>query len=704
MKGRLTNAVVALGVAASFALAPPPVPAVAVGGGGTGELHPVAPATLLDTRSGSPVGPGGTVQVQVTGRGGVPAGDVLAVALDVTATDGSAATSVTAYATGATQPRNGVVYAAADETATAGTVVPVGTGGRVTLANAAGDVHLVVSVTGWYGAAAAPAGLRFHAFAPQPAVDTRTTGTPLGPGETRNMDVPWPLVPAYYGGALLLRVTVPNPTQTTHLTVWQAGTPRPATANVSAPFGRVSSALVTVPLPVAVHNETGNAHVVVHVVGWADNAAARDDGRYQPLPVPATLADTRNGTEAPVAPLGTGGTLSVQVAGRGGVPYGATAALLTVAAVRPAATGTLSVLPDGSASSGAQQVGYVPDRPAASLVVAKLGRGGRVTIRASAGPVDVAVDVHGWYTGAADYVPLPGQPTAGGVVVDAASRYAYASNQATDSVDVVDLSSGTAVDTIAVGTDPGGLDLTPDGATLYVVNAASHDISVVDVATRHELRRITLPAIYHPTEIAIGAHGFALVYLRRDYSEGGVARLRLADDLVYAATTAYTAGEGSLAASADREYIAIGYSGATPGDLIVYEAATDLVRVPGKFLSWGAKRVAASSDGTLLAGPPYLVDRVTGEVRDLPSSGSPYPCAGAAFAPDDEVVYQSCLGRVTIRATADLADRGSVPRTGRVDDDYWHDAGVAVATPDGSRVLVVTTGGLALVPVGAPYA
>jgi YVTN family beta-propeller protein len=483
---------------------------------------------------------------------------------------------------------------------------------------------------------------------------------------------------------------------------------------LSAPAGRTSSTVVTVPVAVsptyggiAVHNAAGSTHVVLHLVGWADDRAAGDDGRYEPLPVAARLADTRNGTDVPVGPLASGGTLTVPVAGHAGVPYGATAALLTVAAVRPAATGTLTVYPAGSPVPSAQQAGYAPARPGASLVVARLGPGGRVTVRASAGPVHVVVEVHGWYTGGGDYVPMPGGATAGGVVVDRASRYAYASNPALDRVEVVDLSSGTLLAPIPVGSKPAGLDLTPDGALLYVTNQGSLDVSVVDVATRTELRRIGTQ--YAPTDIAIGAHGIAVLYVLAPFYDEHVVYLRLADDRVYRSNGSwapYTFGEGSLAASADREQIAIGSAGATPTDLAAYDATADAVTTPAPRLLDGTRRVAVSGDGTLLAALPYLVDRVTHQVRRLPGQEADpdyNSCTGAAFAPFDDVVYEACPGWVVAIATSDLGERGRVPYTGRVEWDYWVASGVAAGTPDGSRVLVVTTGGLALVPVGAPY-
>src|SRR5579864_2710934 len=52
-----------------------------------GSYHALQPARILDTRSGAPVGPGGSINVPVAGQGGVPAANVAAVVLNVTVTD-----------------------------------------------------------------------------------------------------------------------------------------------------------------------------------------------------------------------------------------------------------------------------------------------------------------------------------------------------------------------------------------------------------------------------------------------------------------------------------------------------------------------------------------------------------------------------------------------------------------------------------------
>src|SRR5262249_59435927 len=67
---------------------------------------------------------------------------------------------------------------------------------------------------------------------------------------------------------------------------------------------------------------------------------------YFPL-VPARVLDTRSGNGAPVAPLGAGASLDLQVTGRGGVPAGATAVVLNVTVTNPTAQSFLTAWPTG---------------------------------------------------------------------------------------------------------------------------------------------------------------------------------------------------------------------------------------------------------------------------------------------------------------------------------------------------------------------
>lgn len=71
----------------------------------------------------------------------------------------------------------------------------------------------------------------------------------------------------------------------------------------------------------------------------------------------------------------------------------------------------------------------------------------------------------------------------GEVVVSPDGRTAYAANQGSDSVSVIDVPTGEVTATIAVGDVPAGLALTPDGKTLWVADYSDDAVQPVDLAT-----------------------------------------------------------------------------------------------------------------------------------------------------------------------------------------------------------------------------
>ncbi|MFJ9894341.1 beta-N-acetylglucosaminidase domain-containing protein [Streptomyces sp. NPDC091280] len=71
----------------------------------------------------------------------------------------------------------------------------------------------------------------------------------------------------------------------------------------------------------------------------------------------------------------------------------------------------------------------------------------------------------------------------GDVVVSADGRTAYAANQGSDTVSVIDVAKGTVTATVAVGKVPAGLALTPDGGTLWVANYTDGTVQPVDTAS-----------------------------------------------------------------------------------------------------------------------------------------------------------------------------------------------------------------------------
>ena len=118
-----------------------------------GTYNAVGPVRVLDTRNGTggistPVGPGATIKLQVTGKNGVPSG-ATAVVLNVTAVNATKNSYVTVYPDGKARPVASNLNFTAGEAFPNLVVVPV-INGKVDFYNYTGSVNLIADLAGYY--------------------------------------------------------------------------------------------------------------------------------------------------------------------------------------------------------------------------------------------------------------------------------------------------------------------------------------------------------------------------------------------------------------------------------------------------------------------------------------------------------------------------------------------------------------------------
>jgi len=248
------------------------------GGGTAGQFVPVVPARIADTRSGSPLGPGATRVIQVTGVGGIPSTGVSAVVLNVTGVRESAAGYLTVFPTGASLPVASNLNWMAGVTVPNRVIVPVGTGvsaGKVSFFNGLGTADLVVDVNGYFTDSSA-SGASFTPLVPARLIDTRYSspvraGTPLRITVAGNGGVP-AMGSATPPTAVVLNVTVARPSTASFLTVWPDGASTPTSSDLNFMGGQAVPNLVVVKLSaggqIDILNGYGSADVIVDVVGW----------------------------------------------------------------------------------------------------------------------------------------------------------------------------------------------------------------------------------------------------------------------------------------------------------------------------------------------------------------------------------------------------------------------------------------------------
>lgn len=124
------------------------------GNGLGGSLfHPLAPARILDTRQPgfAALGANATLDLQVTGAGGVPPAGVAAVAVNVTVAGPTAHSFLTVFPTAEPKPNASNLNFVAGQIVANLVVAKLGAGGRLTIYNLAGSTHVIVDVAGWFG-------------------------------------------------------------------------------------------------------------------------------------------------------------------------------------------------------------------------------------------------------------------------------------------------------------------------------------------------------------------------------------------------------------------------------------------------------------------------------------------------------------------------------------------------------------------------
>lgn len=242
-------------------------------------FSPHVPTRLLDTRAGigagkAKVGAYSSAWVKIAGMGKVPAGTV-AVVLNVTVTNTTAAGHISAYPAGAKRPESSNMNYVAGQTVANQVIVPVSKDGYVELYNGGWNaVDLLADVTGYFHRSANDG---YTSLAPVRFVDTRE-GLGAARGQVAGQSAIGVQITGRSGvpagaSAVALNVTVTNPREAGHLTVFPAGQAAPSTSSLNFAAGQTIANSVIVPVgadgKVNIRNGAwAGADVIVDVVGY----------------------------------------------------------------------------------------------------------------------------------------------------------------------------------------------------------------------------------------------------------------------------------------------------------------------------------------------------------------------------------------------------------------------------------------------------
>jgi streptogramin lyase len=374
--------------------------------------HPVTPARILDSRTptggwGGQLVKGNTKDLQVTGLGGasnVPAA-ATAVVMNVTATGGTLGSFVSAWPTGATQPTSSNLNFGVGETIPNLVTVKLGTGGKVSFANALGGVDVIADVVGYYDDGTGPGDL-FTGITPTRLLDSRTpnggwNSTPLVAGAPRDLTVRQPGnatgVPAT-ATAIVANVTVTAGTNGSFVSVWPSGVSQPNGSNLNFAPGQTIPNLTVVKIgtngAVRFANAIGSVDVIVDVVGYFDPTGG---SRFHAIN-PTRILDDRVG-KGLTGPWGPGQSRSLPVAGATGtnVPATATGLVANVTATAGTTGSFVTVFPDGVTRPSSSNLNFGPGQTIPNLVTVKLGANGNIALANTLGTVHLIADAVGYY-------------------------------------------------------------------------------------------------------------------------------------------------------------------------------------------------------------------------------------------------------------------------------------------------------------------
>jgi hypothetical protein len=277
--------------------------------GAAGEFQPLTPDRLLDTRTGNGapaarLGPAKTLNLQVTGRGGVPSSGVSAVVMNMTVTNPSAAGFLTVFPTGASAPLASNLNFTAGETVPNRVIVGVGASGQVSIFNALGSTDVIADVGGYFTDSSTP-GQLFSPLSPFRLLDTRSPKQTLGPNGTLNLSMAQAAVPAD-ATAVILNVTATGTTAASFFTVYPAGAPQPVASDLNWVAGKTVPNLDVVKLgggSITLFNQFGSADAIVDILGYFSPPPVSVSAK--PSSIPADGSSTSAVTATVTQPDGT---------------------------------------------------------------------------------------------------------------------------------------------------------------------------------------------------------------------------------------------------------------------------------------------------------------------------------------------------------------------------------------------------------------
>lgn len=392
-----------------------PIAQASEGDLGAGRFAAVTPYRLADSRNntgttGGALGPGASRAVQVTSvtAGRVPA-TATGVVVDVTAVTPTATGFLTIWPDGEARPYTSFLNFTAATNTSNSAMVKLGPTGKLQLFNSSGTTHFVIDVQGYFTGAGDPQDKGvFHAVHPERVLDTRDAAGAhpyqVAPFETYTFDVWSDVIPSSGVQGLVMNVTVIAPPNGGYVTLWDPSAARPGVSSMDFAANQTVSSAVVVKggsdSTVSIFNGSAGAmHLTVDVQGWFSRTTTTGAGGFFTPMSPVRIVDTRYGTGG-IGTIPATRTAEFTAIGVGGIPaVNVDSLMVNVTIVAPGNGGYVTAWQGLTERPLASSMNFVSGTTRANFATIRVGSdGGTISLyNGSAYPMDVIVDVYGWF-------------------------------------------------------------------------------------------------------------------------------------------------------------------------------------------------------------------------------------------------------------------------------------------------------------------
>ena len=359
-----------------------------------------------------------------------------------------------------------------------------------------------------------------------------------------------------------------------------------------------------------------------------------------------------------------------------GTDYGATSGTLKIAAGSTSGSVKVTLLPVAFGAGGSDKT--------FSLMLSNVS-GATLSTSSVTGTIHPDVYVTGSPLAFADVVITPSGTTA------------YLTVPAKNEVAVLNLKTGVYSKPIAVGSDPQGIDITPDGTTLYVCDAGGQTISKVVIATRAVTTIITPSSFSHDTPLSIAVmnngHAIYTTTFAGSGFGGHAYNLNLSTGVSTLASNIGIGGQTTefspVSRSADYSTVGVVIGDDSGGTFDIYTAATG--NVVTNSLNTFISSSSLDGDGsTMLVDGAFVIDGASGAalgtISDACSSSVLTGTGSTGYCLEAQALAKLNVARFLVSQTVNLPQ----PAAGGGQLAYSGNGHVLVAETGGGATIIET--------------